>query len=272
VTAAFGATLRDALAQRDGGAIGVAARIDDVPTLAAWRPESRDEPAFLVYSINKTLLAAVALSLVEDGRLALDATLDRFVPEVPHAARITVEQLLRHTAGIPNYGATPAYHEAVRTHPETPWSFEEFAAQTWRGGLQFEPGERFEYSNPGYMLVRAVVEQAGGTTYAELLRNRIARSSCDARTWPKRSPICASSRQRRRDSFRRAACATYATCTTPAGSRMASSRPPRPRSRRSRMRSSAANWSARSRCAARRSSTPSAKRRRIGASRATGSA
>ena len=63
----------------------------------------------------------------------------------------------------------------MRTHPETPWSYDDFAAWTWRRGLRFEPGTRFEYSNPGYMLVREIVEQAGGAGYAELVRDRIAR-------------------------------------------------------------------------------------------------
>jgi D-alanyl-D-alanine carboxypeptidase len=168
------ALLRAALAERDGAARGVAVQIDAAPVIAAWSPEG-EEPAFLVYSISKMMLAAIALLLVEEGRLALDDVLARFAPEVPEASRITVEQLLRHTAGIPNYGALPAYHEAVRTHPETPWSFDEFAAWTWRRGLRFEPGASFEYSNPGYMLVRTIVEQAGGAPYAELLRDRIAR-------------------------------------------------------------------------------------------------
>ncbi len=164
-----------ALADRDGGAAGVAVRIDGEPGAAAWSPATAEEPGFLVYSISKTLLAAIALSLVEDGRLDLDDPLARFAPHVPEAARITVEQLLRHTAGIPNYGALPAYHEAVRTHPETPWSEADFAAHTWRNGLRFAPGTRFEYSNPGYMLVRSIIEQAGGAPYAELLRDRVAR-------------------------------------------------------------------------------------------------
>jgi D-alanyl-D-alanine carboxypeptidase len=156
------AILRAALGERGDGARGVAARIDDAPVAAAWRPDASEEPAFLVYSINKMLLATIALLLVEDRRLALDDVLARFVPGVPEASQIRIEQLLRHTAGLPNYGGSAAYHEAVRTHPETPWSFEEFAAQTWRRGLRFAPGTRFEYSNPGYMLVRAIVEQAGG--------------------------------------------------------------------------------------------------------------
>jgi len=68
-------------------------------------PEAAEEPAFLVAIVNKTLLATVALLLVEEGRLALDDVLARFVPEVREASRITIEQLLRHTAGIPNYGS-----------------------------------------------------------------------------------------------------------------------------------------------------------------------
>jgi D-alanyl-D-alanine carboxypeptidase len=174
---ALSAVAEAALAARfgDRDAACVAVCVDGAEPVAAWRPRGdAAEPAFLVYSIGKLILAAVVLRFVEHGRLALGDSLARYFPAVPGAERITLEHLLRHTAGIPNYGPLPAYHEAVRTRPSQPWSFDDFAAHTWRHGLRFEPGARFEYSNPGYMLVRAILERVGGASHADLVAVHVA--------------------------------------------------------------------------------------------------
>src|SRR5206468_2267838 len=108
------------------------------------------------YSITKTFTATLVLLLREEGRLSLDDPLSRWFPRIPQADRITLRQLLNHTAGVPDYGALRSYHEAVRSSPSTPWSFERFAAETFDRGLQFEPGSSWAYSNPGYMLLKRI--------------------------------------------------------------------------------------------------------------------
>lgn len=121
-----------------------------------WVPESADEPAFLVYSITKTFTASLVLKLCEEGRLSLDDPLVTWFPEIAGAARISLRQLLNHTAGIPDYGDLAAYHESLRSSPSIPWSFERFAAETFGKGLLFVPGQGWAYSNPGYMLMGAI--------------------------------------------------------------------------------------------------------------------
>jgi D-alanyl-D-alanine carboxypeptidase len=144
--------------------------------LAVWSPwASHDEPAFLAYSLTKTFTAALLLLLGEEERLSLDDRLARWFPRIAEADRITLRQLLNHTAGVPDYGGLRSYHDEVCASPSKPWSFERFAAETFDKGLRFEPGTGWAYSNPGYMLLKRIAEEVVGTTYASLISDRIAR-------------------------------------------------------------------------------------------------
>lgn len=142
---------------------------------AFWVPESRDEPVFLAYSITKTFTATLVLKLCEEGRLRLDDRLARWFPSIAQAERISLRHLLTHTAGIPDYGGIRAYHDSVRASPSVPWSFERFAAETFDKGLRFDPGQGWAYSNPGYMLVKRIVEEVAGVSYRGVLSEAIAR-------------------------------------------------------------------------------------------------
>lgn len=156
---------------------GVALVQGDPPQqVLSWIPESLSaEPAFLIYSITKTFSATLALILQEHGRLSLEALLANWFPTVPAAEHITIRHLLNHTAGIPDYGALPDYSAALRRHPRSPWTFDDYAAHTWEKGLRFEPGQGWEYSNPGYMLIRSILEAAGEASYADLIQTYVSR-------------------------------------------------------------------------------------------------
>jgi D-alanyl-D-alanine carboxypeptidase len=171
--------LADILERHVGGrgAAGIAiATSAGAEPVTAWvtRAEAR-EPAYLAYSITKTFIAALVLSLRDERRLRLDDRLARWAPGVPEAERITLAQLLNHTAGVPDYGGLPAYHEDVRTSPSQPWTFERFVAETLVRGLSFEPGGGWGYSNPGYMLLKRVAERASGISFAALVAERVGR-------------------------------------------------------------------------------------------------
>ena len=103
------------------------------------------------WSFGKTVLAAAALALVRDGRLALDAPLD--------VRPFTLRQLLQHTAGVPNYGGLASYHAAV-VRGDEPWSEGELLRQVPPERLLFAPGTGWSYSNVGYLLVRREIEAA----------------------------------------------------------------------------------------------------------------
>lgn len=119
---------------------------------------------FPVYSVTKTFIAAAVLRLVERGAVALDEPIGTYLPDLPLPTAPTVRQLLRHTGGMADYGGMAEYHDEVRQHPERPWSDDEFLRRTLAARPAWQPGERFAYSNVGYMLLRLMLErQAGGS-------------------------------------------------------------------------------------------------------------
>lgn len=120
---------------------------------------------FPYWSFTKSVIAACALKLAERGRLALDAPLP--------GEDFSLRQLLHHTSGLPDYGALPAYHDAVARDAE-PWPRDALLDAALAQGRLFEPGAGWAYSNVGYMLAREVIEDVAGKPMAAVVREMIA--------------------------------------------------------------------------------------------------
>src|SRR5262249_25572874 len=116
------------------------------------------------WSLTKTAIAGAALALVGDGRLALDEPLD--------SRPYTLRQLLQHPAGVREYGAWAAYHEAV-SRQEPPWSVDELLRRVDAKRLLFTPGADWAYSNVGYLFVRRLIEDETGERFDTTLRRLV---------------------------------------------------------------------------------------------------
>lgn len=129
------------------------------------RLETPDEPGVVLpwWSFTKTVLAAVALTLVRDGRVGLDDAL----PGQP----FTLRQLLRHEAGLADYSELAAYHAAVAAH-ETPWSAADMLQRLDAERLRYAPGDGWRYSNVGYLYVRNLIERLTDLPLREALAQR----------------------------------------------------------------------------------------------------
>ena len=112
------------------------------------------------WSFGKTVLAAAALRLVAEGRLALDVPLAGY--------GFTLRALLQHRAGMPDYGALPMYHAAV-ARKDMPWTMTEMLANV--APLPAPRGWR--YSNVGYFRLREVLEHAEGADLETILRRLV---------------------------------------------------------------------------------------------------
>ncbi len=142
-------------------AFGIEDRARGVPNGPATR--------YGIGSLTKTFTAAAIAMLQERGLLSLDDTLGKFIPGFPYGSAITIEQLLAHTAGVPDYHALPDYW-ARRARPTT---LAEFAAWIGTQPLDFRPGAKDSYSSSGYALLAYVVERVSGTSYSAFLRHHV---------------------------------------------------------------------------------------------------
>ncbi|MCP5059319.1 MAG: beta-lactamase family protein [bacterium] len=130
---------------------------------------------FPIYSLAKTIIAALLVQSNDEGQLGLDDPLARWHPEVPGASEMSLRHVLQHRAGLRDYGSLPEYHAALASTPGQAWGRTAFADHTWMKGPVHEAGERFLYSNPGYRLLREVVEQVADAGFEDLVEARIAR-------------------------------------------------------------------------------------------------
>ncbi|MHC8286175.1 serine hydrolase domain-containing protein [Pseudomonas sp. XS1P51] len=129
-------------------------------------PLPPEQPDTMVpwWSFTKTVLTGAALSLVRDGLIRLDDP----VPEGP----FTLRQLLRHEAGLADYGELADYHAAINRN-EAPWSADEMLQRLDATRLRYAPGDGWRYSNVGYLFVARLIERMTDLALEEVLVQRV---------------------------------------------------------------------------------------------------
>jgi len=123
---------------------------------------------FRIASITKMFTATMILQLVEEGKLKLTDTLDKFFPQVPNAQKITILHILSHRSGIPN-----VRRDQATWKPGEPVTKDEMLALIVKGAPEFEPDTKNSYSNSGYFLLGLILEKLTGKPYEQALEERI---------------------------------------------------------------------------------------------------
>lgn len=131
----------------------------------------REEMVFNIASITKQFTAVAVLQLIEQGKLSLRDEITKYLPDYPVGGqKITVENLLTHTAGIP--ASAPEAMMSLQGRKDLV-GLHEIIATFKNRPLDFAPGTKSSYSNNGYMLLGAVVEKVSGISYPEYLAKNI---------------------------------------------------------------------------------------------------
>ncbi|HVM98567.1 MAG TPA: serine hydrolase domain-containing protein [Caulobacteraceae bacterium] len=133
-----------------------------------WRIPIDADTVFRIGSITKQFTAAAILKLSEAGALDIDDPIERHLTNYPVGdRRITIRHLLNHTSGIKSYPGLPEFWASLSNKdlplPDMIDVFKDLP-------LDFEPGEKFQYNNSGYLLLGAIIERASGKDYAAFLR------------------------------------------------------------------------------------------------------
>jgi CubicO group peptidase (beta-lactamase class C family) len=153
------------VAQRDRivyrGSFGLADR-------SSGRPFTPDTPSCLA-SVSKPFTALAIMMLVEKGRIHYDDHIAEYIPELPSAlAAVTIRQLLNHTSGIADYSDLNAEHPGM-TNAEI------LNALRQVNQLLFLAGEKYQYSNSGYVLLGLIVERVSGQRLSAYLDDHVFR-------------------------------------------------------------------------------------------------
>ena len=124
-------------------------------------------------SLTKTFVATLILQLVDDGKLKLTDSIDKWVPWVPDASRITVRDLGDMGSGINTYTADQGFLDAYFANPRAAWRPIEVIKDGVSLPPKFAPGEGFFYSNTNFLLLAKIAEDVTGKPIGRLLRERI---------------------------------------------------------------------------------------------------
>lgn len=137
-----------------------------------WNIPNQPETKHRLASITKQFTSMLVMQLVEKGKLKLHVPISTYLPDYPkkNGDVITIHHLLTHTSGIPNMTSFPGFFKNISPNFYSPAQLVNMSADST---LEFKPGERFAYSNSGYLLLGYIIETVTGKSYEKLLQENI---------------------------------------------------------------------------------------------------
>ncbi|MFT3823514.1 MAG: serine hydrolase [Chitinophagaceae bacterium] len=125
--------------------------------------------AFRIGSMSKQFTAMLIMQLVNENKLRVTDSAGKFLSGYTNGS-VTIQQLLTHQSGIPNYTENDDYKGAILSQR---FSTEELVKKFCSDPLEFTPGEQFHYSNSGYVILAAIVEKVTGKKFGEVLAEKV---------------------------------------------------------------------------------------------------
>jgi len=134
-------------------------------------PDTAAAPAmrYSIGSISKQFTAAAILMLVEQGKLALDDPVSKYIPGLTRGNEVTIRQLLAHTSGYQDFWPQDYVPPMMLQSTTADQIMDRWA----RKPLDFDPGTKWQYSNTNYVIAGAIVEKVSGMPLWTLLGSRV---------------------------------------------------------------------------------------------------
>lgn len=130
-------------------------------------------------SVGKTYCSAIALQLIQEGKLKLDEKASGYLGDkpwfsrLPNAPDITVRMLMNHTSGIMRYEFKEAFTQTLSAQPDKSWTPEELLSYVLDEKAPFKAGEGWDYSDTNYIVLGLIIEKITGRAYYDLVRERL---------------------------------------------------------------------------------------------------
>ncbi len=142
-----------------------------------WDIKITPETKFQIGSVTKVFTATVIAKLIDEGKLNLQTRLSAVLPwyRKDIGDKVTIDQLLNHTSGIPNYFGrqNKSMDEIMADFGFGDINKLEFAKRFCSYDLEFEPGTKWKYSNSGYFLLGLIIEHITGKPYSRVVQEMI---------------------------------------------------------------------------------------------------
>ncbi len=133
------------------------------------RIASTNNTKYRIGSISKMFTAVITFQLIEEGKLTLTTTIDKYFPTLPNAKEITISNLLNHRSGLHNFTEDSAYTQWM-TQAKTE---DEMIRTIAAGKPVFQPNEKALYSNSNFVVLGYIVEKICKEPLKQLIRERI---------------------------------------------------------------------------------------------------
>ncbi len=122
---------------------------------------------------TKTMTSTVILQLAQEGKLALDDPIAKYIPNVPNGDQITIANLSEMRSGLDSYSFDPTFNNTLDQYPQKVWTPQELVDIAFAQPVAFAPGEKVDYSNTNIILLGMVIEKLTGMTASEAFHERI---------------------------------------------------------------------------------------------------
>ena len=151
---------------------------DQVVTRQAFGTSMKGVPAttdmhFPNGNVAFAYVGTLLMEFVDEHKVGLDDTIDRWMPNLPEADKVTLKMLANHTSGYPDYETDPAFIAAYYADPFHIWTFQERLAYAFSRPVLFAPGTNWAYAHTNFMILGEILAKIGGKPLATLLSEKV---------------------------------------------------------------------------------------------------
>ena len=174
----------------NGESFGLAVGYSDRDAKMPMKPDDR----MLAGSTGKTFAAATALQLVKEGKIDLDAKVEKYLgsepwfARLPNAKDITVRQLMNHTSGLVRYEFKDQFTKDLTANPDKVWKPAELIAYLLGEKAPFEAGKGWDYSDTNYIVLGMIIEKVTGKRFYDEANRRVVKPLRLLNTIPQDGP------------------------------------------------------------------------------------
>ncbi|WP_345185406.1 serine hydrolase domain-containing protein [Microbacterium panaciterrae] len=118
-------------------------------------------------------VSTLLLEYVDEGKITLDDTIDKWMPTLPEAKTVTLKMLTNQTTGYPDFETDPGWTAAYNADPFHEFTFDERVKDAFNRPLQFAPGTNWSYSHTNFMILGHILSMIGGAPLDQLLQKKV---------------------------------------------------------------------------------------------------